>query len=432
MHIIKVAGTNGKGSVCAMLEACLGCAGQRVGLFTSPHLSRITERFRIAGAEVAPDGFAQKVVFLSSTGQEEKSYQHLTDFLGKAAPDRLDAIAQEVLRAARRLVAKEGAAYVPSFFEALIVLAILLFHDHQVTTAIIEAGVGGYSDATSLLPAEVAVITSVGLDHQKELGGTLAAIAADKAGIANAADCLILGPDIPPDLRAVIFNDTRVREIAVRQAQVDGERVQLGDLRQPTRIEMNIDGETQLITLPLLGRHQVSNFATVTATVRALAQMAIIGGIECLAGVKQTSWPGRLEVCDTVPRIILDAAHNEHGLRALVESLDDLLPYGDRVLLYGASLGKDDEMCLPLLVRLAPEVYLVEGFYRARSAGSIAARLPAECGYAQSFPSPRHAVEYFSHHLEFGNRTLIAAGSIYMIGELKSYLATRAEAGGLS
>jgi dihydrofolate synthase / folylpolyglutamate synthase len=400
MHIIKVAGTNGKGSVCAMLEACLGCAGQRVGMFTSPHLSRITERFRIAGAEVALD--------------------------------ELDAIAQEVLRVARRLAAKEGEVYVPSFFEALIVMAILLFHEHKVNTAIIEAGVGGYTDATSLLPAEIAVITSIGLDHQKELGGTLAAIAADKAGIATAADCLILGPDIPPDLRAIIANDTRVREIAVRQAQADSGRVRLGDLRHPTRIEVNADGETLLITLPLLGRHQVSNFATVTATVQALAQMAIIGGIECLAGVELTTWAGRLEVCDTAPRIILDAAHNEHGLRALAESLDDLLPYGERVLLYGASLGKDYESCLPLLPRLAPETYLVEGFYRARSASSIAARLPAECGYAQSFPSPRQAVEYFNHYSGFGGRTLIAAGSIFMIGELKSYLAARAQADDLS
>ncbi len=397
MCVIKVAGTNGKGSVSAMLEACLGCAGQRVGMFTSPHLCRITERFRVAGVEVSLDA--------------------------------LDRAAQEALRAARRLAAKEGDDYVPSFFEALIVIAILLFHEHQVTTAIIEAGVGGYSDATSLLRAAVAMITSIGLDHQKELGGTLAAIAADKAGIANAADCLILGPDIPPDLRAVIVNDTRVREIAVHQARVDSHRVRLGDLRHPTRIEVQADGEMLAITMPLLGRHQVSNFATVTATVQALAQRGIISGIECLAGVKRTKWAGRLEVCDTVPRMILDAAHNEHGLRALAESLDDLVAYGDRVLLYGASVGKDVEACLPLLARLAPAIYLVEGFYRAHSASSIAARLPAGCGYVQSFASPQQAVDHFSRRPGFDARTLIATGSIYMLGELKSHLATRAEAG---
>ena len=362
MRIIKVAGTNGKGSVCAMLEACLGRAGHRTGMFTSPHLSRITERFRIGGNEVA------------------------LDELGRAA--------QEVLRAARRLVAKEGEAYLPSFFEALIVIALLLFREQQVTVAIIEAGVGGYSDATSLLPAEVAIITSIGLDHQKELGDSLAAIAADKAGVATAAKCLIVGPDIPHDLRAVIADDARVREVGMRQATTDGARARLGDLRQPTRVEMSAGGKTLSVTVPLLGRHQVSNFATVAATVEALTEMNIVGGVECLAGVEQTSWPGRLEVCDTAPRLILDAAHNEHGLRALIESLDGLLPYDERVLLYGASLGKDVEACLPQLAHIAPEVYLVEGFYRARPASSIAEKLPAECGYARSFTSPRQAMEH--------------------------------------
>ncbi|MEN3333949.1 MAG: dihydrofolate synthase / folylpolyglutamate synthase [Blastocatellia bacterium] len=400
MHIIKVAGTNGKGSVCAMLEACLNGSGQRVGMFTSPHLTRITERFRVAGHEVALD--------------------------------TLDGIAQEVLRSAQRLVAQQGDSHVPSFFEALIVMALLLFHEQRVTIAIMEAGVGGYSDATSLLAGEVAVITSLGLDHQQQLGDSLAAIAADKAGIAKNVSRLILGPDISPELRAIIEKDVHVRELAVCQAQVDSRRVRLGDLRQPTRIEVEADGKTLSIALPLLGRHQVSNFATVTATLRALAEMAIIGGIECLERVRQTCWAGRLEVCDTVPRLLLDAAHNDQGLRALVDSLDDLLPYGERVLLYGASLGKDYEACLPQLSRLAPEIYLVEGFYRAQPARSIAARLPAHCGYKKSFPSPRQAIEYFSHCPDLGKRTLIATGSIFMIGELKFDLATTAESTNLS
>jgi len=395
MHIIKVAGTNGKGSVCAMLEACLKWSGQRVGMFTSPHLSRITERFRVAGIEISLDA--------------------------------LDNIAQEVLRAAQRLAAKRGESHVPSFFEALIVMAVLLFHEHRVTTAIFEAGVGGYSDATSELPGEIAVITSLGLDHQQQLGGSLAAIAADKAGIASGVKQLILGPDISHDLRAIIEKDSHVREITVCQARVDSARVILGDLRHPTSIEVEADGTIISIVLPLLGRHQVSNFATATAAVRALAQMAIVDGIACLEGVEQTIWEGRLEVCDTAPRLILDAAHNDQGLRALVDSLEDLVPYGERVLLYGASLGKDYEACLPQLSRLAPEIYLVEGFYRARSASSIATKLPADCGYVKSFSSPRQAIEYFSDRQGFGDRTLIAAGSIFMIGEMKSYLAATAK-----
>lgn len=393
MQIIKVAGTNGKGSVCAMLEACLEDDGLRVGLFTSPHLTRITERFRVAGREIALDA--------------------------------LDYFAQEVLYAAQRMVARHGEAQAPSFFEALILIAILLFHERGVNVAVFEAGVGGHHDATSVLPGEVSVITTIGLDHQCQLGTSLEAIAADKAGIATAGTHLILGPEISPSLRAIIEEDARAREIAVCQASFEGLRTTLGSLSHPTRIAFNYAGKTMDINLPLLGRHQVSNFATVAEVVRALAQLAVVHRVECLEGVEQTRWAGRLEVRDAPPRIILDAAHNEHGIRALVASLDDLVPYPERILLYGASTGKDYGSCLLHLSHLAPQVFLVEGFYRAEQASAIAAMLPPNCCYIGSFPTPQRSIEFFINNPHSSSRTLIATGSIFMIGELRDCLDMR-------
>jgi dihydrofolate synthase/folylpolyglutamate synthase len=320
------------------------------------------------------------------------------------------------------LVAQYGAALVPSFFEALIAMAILWFHDQRVEVAVFEAGVGGYYDATSRLAGEVSAITSIELDHQKLLGESRAAIAADKAGIATAGTHLILGPDISPALRAVIEKDARAREVTVRQADFEGLHATLGDLDHPTLIALDRGGKRLSIKLPLLGRHQVSNFATVAAIARRLAQQAFIGGSDCLEGVEQTRWAGRLEARQGKPRIILDAAHNEHGMRSLVASLDGLVPYAERILLYGASQDKDYGSCLAHLAHLAPQTYLVEGFYRAAPASLLAAKLPEACGYVQSFHTPQQALEFFINHTDFSSSTLTVTGSIFMVGQFRAGL----------
>ena len=164
MPIIKVAGTNGKGSVCAMLEQSLVAAGKKVGLFTSPHLVDITERFKIHGRQVSPA---------------------LLESYAKAL--------QPVLF---QFVKKNGAQDIPAFFEMLILLALQIFYDKGVDIAVFEAGVGGRNDATRLLPALCSVITTVGLDHQDRLGGSLEELAAAQAGLANAGTQLIVSPAI--------------------------------------------------------------------------------------------------------------------------------------------------------------------------------------------------------------------------------------------
>ncbi len=389
-RIIKVTGTNGKGSLCAMLEACLGYEGLRVGLFTSPHLSRVTERFRVAGVEVSPD--------------------------------MLDRHAEKVLRIVHQIDDKYGDSYTPSFFECLILIAIQLFHEQQVNVAIFEAGIGGYNDATSLLSGEFSVITNIGMDHKEQLGNSLEAIAADKAGIASPNTHLVLGPDISSSLRSVIEEDARARGVAVCQASLEGLQATWIGLHHPTLIDMSINGQIVHYDLPLLGRYQVGNFATLVALIRILARQGVVHDLYCLKGVEHTRWAGRLDVRNGSPCYIIDAAHNEHGILALINSLADLVPYSERILLYGASAEKDYRAYLPHLSQLAPQAYLVEGFYRAEKASVLADMLPDDCNWLQIFPSPKDAVEFFAKSPLHKDKFIVATGSIFMIGEIMNRL----------
>jgi dihydrofolate synthase/folylpolyglutamate synthase len=158
------------------------------------------------------------------------------------------------------------------------------------------------------------------------------------------------------------------------------------------------------------------------ALIRILARQGVVQGSHCLKGVEQTRWAGRLDVRDGSPCYIIDAAHNEHGILALIDSLADLVPYSERILLYGASAEKDYRAYLPHLSKLAPQVYLVDGFYRAEEASTIAGMLPGDCNWLQIFSSPGDAVEFFAKSPIHKDKFIIAAGSIFMIGEIMNCL----------
>jgi len=389
-RVVKVTGTNGKGSVCAMLEACLQSEELKVGLFTSPHLFYVTERFRVAGIDVSFD--------------------------------TLDFYAERVLHTIEEFVSVHGESYTPSFFECLILIALHLFHDQDVDVVIFEAGVGGHNDATSLLDGEFSVITNIGLDHKEQLGDSLEAIAADKAGIASNNAHLVLGPDISRSLRGVIEDDVQNRNVVISQASYQGLSPKWLGLNHPTRIDMLVDGQVQQYELPLLGRYQVANFATAVSLIRVLVQKGVVSELRCLKGVANTRWQGRLELRNGSPRYLIDAAHNQHGILALRDSLADLVPYSQRLLLFGASSEKDYRAYLPNLSELAPEIYLVEGFYRSEQGEILAEAMPENCNWLRIFPSPRTAAEFLETSPLHKDKVVIAAGSIFMIGELMNSL----------
>jgi dihydrofolate synthase/folylpolyglutamate synthase len=314
---VHVAGTNGKGSVCAMIESSLRAAGYRTGLFTSPHLVEPTERIQIGGAPVPREEFARafsvvhgKAVEMLDSGQ-------------------LDAH--------------------PTYFETVTAMAFVLFRDFAVEIAVIEVGLGGRLDATNVIEPELCVITPVDYDHEAWLGNSLHAIAGEKAGI--------LKPGVP-----AVF--ARQHEEALgRLMEVAAERGvfvrhtrdwRLRDLELHARGARFVAAGSQSISIecPLAGEHQVENALTAVAALDALG----VPAPAIVSGIRATRWPGRLEQVAVNPDIILDGAHNPAGLRALASYIRRFYSGRQVRIIYGSMRDKSIDETVDTLSSLAAEI----------------------------------------------------------------------------
>ncbi len=297
LRAVHVAGTNGKGSTAAMCESILRAAGVRTGLYTSPHLCRLTERFRVAGAEVL----------------REALVPHLEAALAAAGP--------------------------LTFFEAITVAAFSLFAADGVEVAVLEAGLGGRLDATNVIEAPLAtVVTSIDLDHQAMLGETLEAIAREKAAICKAGAPALLAAESPAIL-ALLVEEARARGASLI--------LRLGHELAPW------SGP-----LPLSGAHQARNAALAVAAARA-AQPAL-SSLAIDEGLAAVRWPGRLERLERAGQAyLLDVAHNAEGARALAAALRDLPR--PLVLVFGAAADKDAGAMLDALRPAVDSVVLTRG-----------------------------------------------------------------------
>ena len=280
---VHVAGTNGKGSVCAMVEAMARADGMRTGLYTSPHLCRFAERIRLDG-EPLEDEALTEVLLLA---------------LGGSPP--------------------------LSFFEAATMAAFLAFRRARVDVAIVEVGIGGRLDATNVIPPpRAAAITRIALDHVDRLGGTLEAIAREKAGIAKPGMDLVLGA-MPPGIRAVI------------------ERV----AAEAGATTTSIDPASPRRAVALAGDHQQGNARVAVA----LAERLGISPSAIASGLASVRWPGRLE---RIGRFLLDAAHNPDGAASLARYVESLgISPDDVSLVFGTLADKDWRPMLDLLAPLA-------------------------------------------------------------------------------
>jgi dihydrofolate synthase / folylpolyglutamate synthase len=291
--VVHVAGTNGKGSVCAMLSAILRGMGLRVGLYTSPHLVRFAERIQVDGRPLGDDALLSLM-------------------------DALDAAAGEA-----GLTGESE----PTFFEYTTALAFEHFRRVGVNVAVVEVGLGGRLDATNLVNPLVSVITRIGLDHMVYLGTDLASVAREKCGIVKPGRPVIaaIQADVAMDtIRAACAANGCVLHAVATDIAVSS-RAQTLD-GQTVRYE-TADGLAGTARLPLPGRHQLENMATAVLAAETMAGML---GMELSPrtvkeGLSRTCWPARLQVLRREPLLILDAAHNEDGAQALVRALDKLV-----------------------------------------------------------------------------------------------------------
>jgi len=312
-RFVHVAGTNGKGSTCAMIESGLRAAGLRTGLFTSPHLAEPTERIRINGEPITADAFAE-------------------------AFDRVHAAVEELLRA--------GAIDLhTTYFETVTAMALLVFAG-RTDIVVFEVGLGGRLDATNVVIPAVSVITPIDFDHEQFLGKSIESIAGEKAGILKLGVPAVFSHQRPEAAR--VLHD-RAAELGVTVVHAGGWPVH--NLEADARgSRFEVHGLN--LSCPLPGEHQVENAVTAAAALTALDMPP--AAIE--AGIAAARWPGRLEHASDNPEIILDGAHNPAGARALAAYIGRFY-HGRRVrLIFGAMRDKAIDEIAGVLFPLAAEV----------------------------------------------------------------------------
>lgn len=389
---VHIAGTNGKGSVAAMVEAALRATGHRTGRYTSPHLDRLEERFAIDGTPV-------------ESGALTSTVARVLDFV-----DRLQ---------------RDGRLPVsPTFFEVTTAVAFEIFRLARVDVAVIEVGLGGRFDATNVLEPVVTAIVSIDFDHERHLGRTLPAIAFEKAGIAKRGVPLVLGP-VSADAHAVI-------------AQVCAEKgAPLLDVAQDVRADVSLErGRARMsVTTPvraypmfelgLAGAHQAQNASVALRTLEACAGRGIaVSSSDIVAGLTSARWPARLEWLRLAHgALLVDAAHNPAGARALAAYLRDT-GAGPLPIVMAVMEDKDIASMSQALVPLASTFIATEVPSRrslraaalAEAIGRVRPDLPVEVR-----PDPDEAV---ACALEHGTRAVVA-GSIFLVGPLRARLIDR-------
>jgi dihydrofolate synthase/folylpolyglutamate synthase len=391
---VVVAGTNGKGSVCAMASAALTAAGYRTGCYTSPHLVRVEERFAIDGTPVREA--------------------------------ELTAVVEHLRVLVDRLLAERRLQATPTFFEVATAAAFELFRRRGVQAAVLEAGMGGRLDATSAASPLAGAITNIALDHQQYLGHTLDEIAFEKAGIAKPGMRLVCGERAPGPRRVIAaacaergarFMDASAG-VTLTAAMTGGEMSMT--LRTPA-------GAYGPVTLGLRGRHQVQNALVAVRLLEAFAEAGVdVPAPAIERGLREARWPGRLDRRRLADgrRVLLDAAHNEAGAVTLAAYLREAVPGGRQPLVFGAVRDKDHAgMLRHLLPCASPVVITVPPTPRAAEPGVLrSAALAIEPGARVVIePDPASAMEAGWA----ASPDITVAGSIFLLGAVLPLVESR-------
>jgi dihydrofolate synthase/folylpolyglutamate synthase len=323
---VQIAGTNGKGSTAIVLDSICQAAGIKTGLYTSPHLISITERIKVAHREVSTEDFAR----------------HAT----------------QVRNAAEKLVDEGKLETLPTFFEHLTAIALLAFREDQVSLAILETGLGGRLDATSVAGAELVAITPIEKDHEEYLGETLESIAAEKAAIIRPGSTAIIAPQ-PARVLNVILLRCKLVEV---QPSVDQCSATVESVTQDGRARVTIEtvqDRYENILLGLRGRHQITNVSVAIRLAESLrARGFAIPRAAIIAGIERARHAGRLELWNGCPAVLFDGAHNPSGTRALREYLDEFVQ-APVTLVFGAMRDKNLEQMAVSLFPVANRLVLV-------------------------------------------------------------------------
>lgn len=358
---VHVAGTNGKGSTCAMIEAALRAAGVRTGLFTSPHLIEPTERIQIDGIPVSQAQFQRAFEVVHETAEKLDLDCH------------------------------------PTYFETVTAMGFWLFRELGVETAVIETGLGGRLDATNVVEPILTVITPIDFDHEAYLGHTIEAIAGEKAGIMKAGVPAVFARQ-RPEASAVL--EARAKELGLRVARAEEFEIR--------NLEIDARGSRfNGLRCPLAGEHQVENAVT---AVLALKELGVAP-----EGIAETRWPGRLEFVAPNPDVILDGAHNPAGARALARYLERFYSGQKIWMIYGAMRDKAIEEVAGILFPLAVELIFTAPDSTRAIRPEALAELAGRGRWAKNFAA---AMELVNAEVA-AEDVVVITGSLFLIGEAR-------------
>ncbi|MGM0487398.1 MAG: bifunctional folylpolyglutamate synthase/dihydrofolate synthase [Planctomycetota bacterium] len=413
--VVHVAGTKGKGSTATMIAAATTAAGFRTGLYTSPHLERVEERFVVDG--------------------QQCNEQELVSVLS------------EVWRATRQLEAEttENAELTgPTYFEVTTAAALLHFHRRNVDCAVLEVGLGGRLDSTNICQPAVSVVTTISLDHTRQLGKTLGKIAAEKAGIIKARtpvvtgvrenepfeviesiaaehDCPLLAAGREFDF---VYEDARRRTVETHEP-LDGDLLSYWE---------RIDGMSRRrdhVKIGMRGRHQAANAAVALATLGQLQRLGwTIDEPAIRDGLAKARCPARFELLGSRPTIILDAAHNPASVAALNDAIEEHFPGRPRLLLFATSLDKDASGMLKHLLPHADSLVLTRYLNNPRArdpaeletlAKELMGELKGPPPHVEVSPDPGAAWQRV-RSLTTPSHVICVTGSFFLAAEIRQYL----------
>ena len=391
IKIIHVAGTNGKGSVCAYLNAMLLAGGKKTGLFTSPHLVRINERFQINGEDVSDEQFLDAFLKVEKAAKEYEA---------------------------------EGEGH-PSYFETLFLMGMLIFKEAGVEYLVMETGLGGRLDATNVVEKPLAcIITSISRDHTEYLGDTLEAIAGEKAGIIKAGVPVIYDASQPGPASVIA---AKAKEMGSPAWPMEPS---FYEMKTQSREGITFTfaypgGEKAELAIPYVAKYQMMNASLAFYTMHILQDVHDIPKNVLAEGLSKIKWPCRMEMA--APGVIIDGAHNEDGIAQFVSTAGYFAKENEITILFTAVADKHYHEMIGEICEGIPPSHVVAT--QIDGSRVVPAEVLAEdfrkAGCTDVCAEPEIGAAYEKALGKKGSGMLFCVGSLYLAGELKAYLAKR-------
>lgn len=391
IKIIHVAGTNGKGSVCAYLNAMLLAGGKKTGLFTSPHLVRINERFQINGEDVSDEQFLDAFLKVEKVAKEYEA---------------------------------EGEGH-PSYFETLFLMGMLIFKEAGVEYLVMETGLGGRLDATNMVEKPLAcIITSISRDHTEYLGDTLEAIAGEKAGIIKAGVPVIYDASQPGPASVIA---AKAKEMGSPAWPMEPS---FYEMKTQSREGITFTfaypgGEKAELAIPYVAKYQMMNASLAFYTMHILQDVHDIPKNVLAEGLSKIKWPCRMEMA--APGVIIDGAHNEDGIAQFVSTAGYFAKENEITILFTAVADKHyHEMIGEICEGIHPSHVVATQIDGSRVVpAEVLAEDFRKAGCTDVCAEPEIGAAYEKALGKKGSGMLFCVGSLYLAGELKAYLAKR-------